>query len=190
MLYPPHLGVRCVGVLWNVVVVHSVLIFPQVTRRPAVRTLLILNLVFSFHYICHPFSCLSTRKTFGTLCLEGPSRCFGSSPGNQGWIRIWILHSFFSPPLVLAMTQIYSLIVNGLNSNFKRHLALGKFRSSEADAIFEMHFDRRGTLEFADKHYSPTYLASSSLKKMGEAILIKRASLFLHTYTYSVCTQC
>lgn len=85
------------------------------------------------------------------------------------------------------MIQIYSLNVNGLNSNFKRQLALKSFRDSGADVIFmqETHFDKRGTLEFASRHFPLGYLAFTPKKKAGVTILIKKCSPFHPISCYS-----
>lgn len=85
------------------------------------------------------------------------------------------------------MVQIYSHNVNGLNSNFKRQLALRSFKDSGAEVIFiqETHFNKTGTLAFASLLLPTGYLASNTKKKAGVAILIRKGSPFTPTSSYS-----
>lgn len=73
--------------------------------------------------------------------------------------------------------KLLSYNVKGLNSIKKRWMALKEFRASGADVILvqEMHFWAGGSLKFASKHFSMSYLASDSSGKAGVAILIRRS---------------
>lgn len=52
------------------------------------------------------------------------------------------------------MIQVNFFNVNGLNSNFKRHLTLKGLRNSGVNVIIiEMHFDKKGTLAFANRYF-------------------------------------
>lgn len=85
------------------------------------------------------------------------------------------------------MVQMYSHNVNGLNSNFKRQLALRSFKDSGAEVVFiqETHFNKMGTLAFASRLFPTGYLASNTKKKAGVAILIRKGSQFTSTSSYS-----
>lgn len=61
----------------------------------------------------------------------------------------------------------------------------GVSRALKVIFVQETHFDRRGTLAFAARHFSPVHLAYSTKKKAGVAILIKKGAPFKQTYPYS-----
>lgn len=72
------------------------------------------------------------------------------------------------------MAKILTLNVKGLNSNVKRRLLLTELRSSKADIVFlqETHFNEEGSFTFAKRYYPSAYLASTTRKKAGVAILV------------------
>lgn len=76
------------------------------------------------------------------------------------------------------MIRILSLNVIGLNSNYKRYLALWVFRQSEADIIFvqETYLVKRGLLAFATKHnYTTTFFKLPRGKGQKWPSLLKKA---------------
>lgn len=85
------------------------------------------------------------------------------------------------------MAKILSLNVHGLNSNRKRHLALREFRQSGADIILiqETHFNKEGSFAFASRYFPHIYLSSSTQKKAGVVILIKKGTPFTCINHYS-----
>ena len=85
------------------------------------------------------------------------------------------------------MIDILSLNVKGLNSNIKRSLALREFKRSKADIIFiqESLLTKSGNMAFALKHFPQIYLASSSQKRAGVAILFRQGSPFQLQSLYS-----
>lgn len=109
---------------------------------------------------------------------------------TSGLDKYYVSHH--PPPLqhlsilyALCMIQVYSLNVNGLNSNINRYLAIRSFRESGVEVVFVDNFNKKGTLTFASRYFSLGDLVSSPKKRARVAILIKKGSPFTLTSSYA-----
>ncbi|OCT72159.1 hypothetical protein XELAEV_18035126mg [Xenopus laevis] len=77
--------------------------------------------------------------------------------------------------------KICSHNVNGLNVPQKRTMAFSDYAKQKIDILLlqETHFSNSSTPKYISKHYPQTYLASSSTKTKGVAILIAKNVKFL-----------
>lgn len=87
----------------------------------------------------------------------------------------------------MVMAKLLTLNVKGLNSNVKRRLLLTELRSSKADIVFlqETHYNKEGNFAFARRYYPTVYMASTTRKKAGVAILVAGTCPLQVTSSYS-----